>query len=82
VLRICPACHSDLLTVTNGNLIECPICDINGNIKVDSDEIAVTFSEKSRRDPCLTLADKFGALDELNGNIRNSPQRANWLRYL
>ena len=47
----CPLCHSNLLKV-RGKLVECPICDIRGNIEIQEDRIRVVFDdnelEKSR----------------------------------
>jgi multimeric flavodoxin WrbA len=71
----CPVCHSNLLTVTNRNPIECPICGISGEIKVEGDKISVTFSEKEQKRSRLTLAGKLEHNDELRHNFGIFAQR-------
>ncbi len=46
---ICPVCHSDLLRITKGNTVDCPICGISGEIKADGSTISVTFSEEEQQ---------------------------------
>jgi Zn-finger nucleic acid-binding protein len=41
----CPLCHQKLLKV-QGKLVECPICDVKGNIKLIGGEIKVIFSNE------------------------------------
>jgi multimeric flavodoxin WrbA/uncharacterized Zn finger protein (UPF0148 family) len=55
----CPVCHSNLLTVTKRNPVECPVCGISGEIRVDGDEITVTFNEEEQKRSRLTLAGKL-----------------------
>jgi multimeric flavodoxin WrbA len=64
----CPVCHSNLLTVTDKNPIECPICGIYGTIKVTGNKIKVTFSEKERKRSRLTIAGKREHFIELMHN--------------
>jgi multimeric flavodoxin WrbA len=40
----CPLCRQNLLKVS-GKFVECPICDVRGNIQIKGDEINVIFSE-------------------------------------
>ncbi len=40
----CPLCHQNLLKI-RGKFVECPICDIQGNIEITDDGIKVTFPE-------------------------------------
>ena len=43
---ICPVCHCNLLTVTDKNPVECPICGISGTLKIENGKISVDFSEE------------------------------------
>lgn len=71
----CPVCHSNLLTVTKKNPVQCPICGISGEIKVDGDEITVTFSEEEQKRSRLTLAGKLEHWNELRENFKIFEQR-------
>lgn len=71
----CPVCHSNLLTVTKKNPVECPICGISGQIKVDGDEITVTFSEEEQKRSRLTLAGLLEHWFELRGNFKKAEQK-------
>ena len=55
----CPVCHSNLLTVTDKNPVECPVCGIAGTLKVVDGKIKVTFSKKEQARSRLTLAGKL-----------------------
>ena len=66
----CPVCHSNLLTVTNKNPVECPICGISGKIKVDGDKITVTFSAEEQKRSRLMLAGKLEHWVELRENFK------------
>jgi len=39
---ICPLCHSDLLRV-RGSFVECPFCDVKGNVELKAGQIRVVF---------------------------------------
>jgi uncharacterized Zn finger protein (UPF0148 family) len=41
----CPMCHSNLLSV-RGKEVECPYCDIRGNIDTSGKKLKVIFSEE------------------------------------
>ena len=71
----CPVCHSNLLTVGKKNPVECPICGISGEIKVDGNEITVTFSEEEQKRSRLTLAGKMEHWVELRNNFPMIGQR-------
>lgn len=44
---ICPVCHNDMLEVTHkGMEVECPICGISGELKVDNGQLNVDFTEE------------------------------------
>lgn len=63
----CPVCHSNLLIVTRRNPVECPICGIKGVLKIDGDEITVTFDEEEQKRSRLTLAGKLEHFHEIGG---------------
>ncbi len=77
---ICPVCHNDLLTVTNGrNPVECPICGIAGTLSVDGDRITVTFSEEEQARSRLTIAGKHEHWVEVSTSVQaafDHPDRA------
>jgi len=72
----CPVCHSNVLTVGKKNPIECPICGIKGEIKVDGDEITVTFPEEEQKRSRLTIAGKREHYVELQENFKIMRQKA------
>lgn len=41
---ICPFCHSNLLLMRGEDIVECPICAIKGNLKMDGKKISVNWS--------------------------------------
>jgi len=63
------------LTVGKKNPVECPICGISGEIKVDGNEITVTFSEEEQKRSRLTLAGKMEHWVELRNNFPMIGQR-------
>jgi multimeric flavodoxin WrbA len=71
----CPVCHSNLLTVTKKNPVECAICGISGEIKVDGDRISVTFSEEEQKRARLTVAGKLEHYLEIRDNFRIAAAR-------
>ena len=71
----CPVCHSNLLTVPKKNPVECAICGIRGEIRVEGDEIIVTFSEEEQRRARLTIAGKLEHIHEIRENFRTAAQR-------
>jgi uncharacterized Zn finger protein (UPF0148 family) len=71
----CPVCHSSLMTVTKKNPIECAICGIQGEIKVESDEITVTFREEEQKRARLTIAGKMEHYHEIRDNFRIAAAR-------
>jgi len=66
----CPVCHSNLLTVPKRNPVECAICGIKGEIKVEGDEITVAFSEEEQKRARLTIAGKLEHINEIRDNLR------------
>jgi len=71
----CPVCHSNLLTVPKKNPVECAICGIWGEIRMEGDEIVVTFSEEEQRRARLTIAGKLEHFHEIRDNFRIAAQR-------
>jgi multimeric flavodoxin WrbA len=65
----CPVCHSNLLTVTAQNPVECPICGIAGTLKVEGDKISVVFSEEEKKRSRLYMAGKVEHWVELRTNV-------------
>jgi len=51
------------------NLVECPICGIAGTLKMEGNQITVTFSEEEQKRSRLTLAGLKEHRDELRGNV-------------
>ena len=71
----CPVCHSNLLTVPKKNPVECAICGIRGDIRVEGDEITVTFSEEEQKRARLTIAGKLEHFLEIRDNFKTAAQR-------
>ena len=63
-LGICPVCHQNEITIKGKNPVQCPICGINGELKIENGEIKVTFSEEEQKRSRLTLAGKLEHWDE------------------
>ncbi len=43
---VCPVCHNQLLSMNGTTHVECPICGIWGDMRIDGDKVAVDWSEK------------------------------------
>ena len=71
----CPVCHSNLLTITDKNPVECPICGISGTLKIVDGKIKVTFSKKEQARSRLTMAGKLEHWDELGQNFKFMAQQ-------
>jgi multimeric flavodoxin WrbA len=67
---MCPVCHSNLLKITNKNPVECALCGIHGEMKVDGQRISVTFTEEEKKRSRLTLAGKMEHVNEIDRNIK------------
>ena len=62
----CPVCHEDLLTVGfGGNKVECPICGIEGTLRLEDGEIQVEFSEAEQSRSRLRDAGKWEHSNEI-----------------
>ncbi|MGP8080560.1 MAG: flavodoxin family protein [Dehalococcoidales bacterium] len=55
----CPVCHQNEITIKNKNPVQCPICGIYGELKIENGEIKVIFSDEERKRSRLTLAGKM-----------------------
>jgi multimeric flavodoxin WrbA len=60
----CPVCHSNEITITGKNPVQCPICGIYGELKVEDGKISVFFSEAEQKRSRLTIAGKMEHWDE------------------
>ena len=54
----CPVCHTNLMLVGKTSPIECAICGIHGEIKVEGDRISVVFPEEEQRKSRLAIEGK------------------------
>lgn len=43
---VCPVCHNPLLSMNGTTHVECPICGIWGDLKVDGDKVHVEWTQK------------------------------------
>ncbi len=41
----CPVCHQNLLTVNGTTTVDCPLCGIEGKIRIEGEKLIVEFSE-------------------------------------
>jgi multimeric flavodoxin WrbA len=68
---ICPLCHCDLLTVNNNkNPVECPICGIAGELKMENGKITVEFDESQFERARLNMGGKYDHYNEIMSNFR------------
>jgi len=57
---ICPVCHCDMLTVSNGGeVVECPVCGIYGTAALEDGKLKVHFSEEEQARSRLFYAGKL-----------------------
>ena len=74
----CPVCHTNLMLVENNSPIECAICGIKGDIKVDSKgKITVVFSEEEKKKSRIALEGKRIHLFEIMDVSRALEARKN-----
>jgi hypothetical protein len=69
----CPVCHQNELTIKNKNPVQCPICGIYGELKIENGEIKVTFSEEEQKRSRLTIA---GKMEHWNEYYPSDPEKA------
>ncbi|MCQ2558604.1 MAG: flavodoxin family protein [Oscillospiraceae bacterium] len=53
---ICPVCHCDQLIVGKTTKVCCPVCGIYGTLKIDGEEVSVSFSEEEMNRSRLKFA--------------------------
>ena len=54
----CPVCHTDLMLVGKKSPVECAVCGIQGDIKIEKGKIKVVFSKEEREKSRLTIEGK------------------------
>ena len=62
----CPVCHQNEITIRGKNPVQCPICGIYGELKIENGKIIVTFSEEEKKRSRLTIIGKQEHYDEYN----------------
>ncbi len=67
---VCPVCHSNLLMLAKRNPVECPVCGIAGELRIDGGEISVTFSEEEQKRSRLGIHAKLEHWIELQDNFK------------
>jgi hypothetical protein len=56
----CPVCHCDMLTVLHKeNRVECPVCGIAGELRIENGSICVDFPEEEQKRSRLYYAGKL-----------------------
>jgi multimeric flavodoxin WrbA len=60
----CPVCHQNEITIKDKNPVQCSICGIYGELKIENGKITVTFSEAEQKRSRLTFAGKMEHWDE------------------
>lgn len=71
----CPVCHLNLLTVTERNLVECPICGITGELTIKDGKIRVTLSKEEQGHSRLNIQGLKDHWDELMGGAETPGAR-------
>jgi multimeric flavodoxin WrbA len=70
----CPVCHLNLLTVTTRNLVECPICGIEGELSLKDGQISVAFSPEQQAHSRMKLQGLKDHWVELMGEGEMPPE--------
>jgi len=73
---ICPVCHCNLLTVTGKNPVECPVCGISGELKIENGKISVNFSKEQQTHSRLTELGKLDHQIEIQNVMKEQAPRA------
>lgn len=61
----CPVCHANVMIVGKKTQVECAICGVKGELKVQQGEIKVSFSKEEQAMARLTLAGKKKHFEEV-----------------
>ena len=73
---VCPVCHCDLVTITDGTLVECAVCGIAGTLTLDDGgRISVEFSEEEQKRSRVAMGGKQEHWDEVRGALGTFFQR-------
>ena len=65
---VCPVCHQRMVTILPGTTkVECPICGIEGQLRIENDEIKVDFSEAQQNRARGTFAGLREHTTEIQG---------------
>lgn len=72
---MCPSCHSNLFNIKGKNPVLCPICGIRGELKVDGENITISFSEEELKKSRLNkdMDTMMKRYDELDENLQQRP---------
>ena len=62
---ICPVCHNNMLLVGNTTTVECPVCNIFGEIKIENGKVSVSFPKKEQEVSRLGFEGKRRQGDEI-----------------
>jgi hypothetical protein len=65
----CPVCHCDLVTISDGRLVECAVCGIAGSLTLDGDRITVTFTDEEQKRSRLTMGGREEPWHEVRGAL-------------
>ena len=69
---ICPVCHNDMLTILHDKMrVECPVCGIEGEMKIVDGEIKVDFSEEQISHSRLRYGGKMDHYVEIRDSDKN-----------
>lgn len=74
----CPACHCDMLTVMHkGSRVECPVCGIEGDLRIENGDIKVHFPDEQIKRSRLYDAGKVEHYEEIKGSTTTQVQVEN-----
>ncbi len=69
---VCPVCHEKQVTIIGkGNIVECPICGIEGTLDIVNGEIQVTFSVQQQNRSRLNDEGKWEHSNEIRHGAMN-----------
>jgi hypothetical protein len=73
---VCPVCHCDLITITDGSLVECAVCGIAGTLTLcEGGRISVEFSAEEQKRSRVAMGGKKEHWDEVRGALGTFFQR-------
>lgn len=75
---VCPVCHCNMITISKDRtFVECPVCGIKGDIKVEDTRIITTFSEEEQQRSRLHLKGKIEHSTEIKTRAAGPGQISN-----